>query len=92
MIDLPNGVGLPESEAEAKLKSVGLVVGTVTTASSATTPTGSVSNTKPAGCDLRLDPGWRGHRQWCGWLRGCVGYLVAVKRAILEGWDVCMVR
>jgi beta-lactam-binding protein with PASTA domain len=66
-IDVPNVVGLPQSEAEAKLKRVGLVVGSVTTANSATTPTGSVSNTNPAGCDLRRDPGWRGHGQWCGW-------------------------
>jgi PASTA domain/Putative Ig domain len=45
---VPDLVGLPQSAAEAKLKSVGLVVGTVTTASSSNVPKGNVSSADPA--------------------------------------------
>jgi PASTA domain-containing protein/putative Ig domain-containing protein len=47
-IPVPDVVGLTQPEAEAKLKSAGLVVGSVTRASSATTPVGSVSSAIPA--------------------------------------------
>jgi len=46
-VPVPNVVNLPRSEAEEKLKAVGLV-GVVTTANSSTTPTGSVSSANPA--------------------------------------------
>src|SRR5688572_12770606 len=47
-IPVPDVVGLTQSEAEAMLTNAGLVVGTVTTASSAKTPVGSVSSASPA--------------------------------------------
>jgi hypothetical protein len=47
-IAVPDLVGLSQSAAESKLKGAGLVVGTVTTASSTTVPIGSVSSAKPA--------------------------------------------
>src|SRR5262249_29502318 len=46
-VPVPDVVSLPRSEAEEKLKAVGLV-GVVTTANSSTTPTGSVSSANPA--------------------------------------------
>ncbi len=55
-IEVPDLIGLPQSAAEAKLKSAGLVVGTVTTASSGTTPTGNVSSANPAAGSL-VSPG-----------------------------------
>src|SRR5271166_576014 len=47
-IATPNVIGSTQSEAEAKLKSAGLVVGTVTTVASATVPKGTVSSAMPA--------------------------------------------
>lgn len=47
-IPVPNVIGSTQAAAEETLKSAGLVVGTVTTASSATTPVGNVSNANPA--------------------------------------------
>jgi PASTA domain-containing protein/putative Ig domain-containing protein len=47
-IAVPGVVGLTQPAAAALLKSVGLTVGTVTTASSATTPAGNVSSANPA--------------------------------------------
>ena len=46
-IAVPDLVNLTQSEAEAKLRSAGLGVGTVTTVGSATTPNGSVSGMNP---------------------------------------------
>src|ERR1700736_573822 len=47
-VSVPNVVGLTQSAAGEMLKSAGLVVGTVTTASSSTTPKGSRSGAHPA--------------------------------------------
>jgi hypothetical protein len=47
-VSVPNVVGLTQSAAGEMLKSAGLVVGNVTTVSSATTPKGSVSGASPA--------------------------------------------
>jgi beta-lactam-binding protein with PASTA domain len=51
-IAVPDLVGLPQSAAAAKLNSAGLVVGTVTTVSSATVPTGNVSSASPPASTL----------------------------------------
>ena len=47
-ISVPELASLTQAAAEAKLKSAGLVVGTVTKVGSATIPTGSVSSAHPA--------------------------------------------
>ncbi len=47
-VAVPNVVGLKKEDAETMLKSVGLAVGTETTANSATVPAGIVSAANPA--------------------------------------------
>lgn len=47
-ISVPDLIGLTQSEAGSRLKTVGLVVGSVTMVSSATKPMGSVLSTNPA--------------------------------------------
>src|SRR5438067_9924449 len=47
-IPVPAVINLTQSQAEETLKGVGLVVGAVETASSVTTPVGSVSSANPA--------------------------------------------
>jgi hypothetical protein len=46
--NVPDLIGLTQSEAEAKLKSAGLAVGAVTKVNSATAPAGCVTNATPA--------------------------------------------
>lgn len=55
-IGVPNLIGLTQSAAEEKLKEAGLVVGTVRTVSSATTPSGKVNSANPAAGEL-VSPG-----------------------------------
>jgi hypothetical protein len=49
MVNVPEVVGMTRSDADAALKSVGLVVGTITTEHSGTVPEGSVIRQNPIG-------------------------------------------